>query len=86
MAPVTPDVPTLEEVLAHAEQEAGTEKYLDGFSYPEIIQLTGMSPAKARRMVKTAIEQGKLTAHRSVRACVTRPGYNVSCTVFRVKV
>ena len=80
-----PDVPTLEEVLAGAEAEAGTEKYLDGFSYGEIQELTGMSPVRVRRMVKAAIEQGKLTAHRSVRTCITRPGYNVSCTVFRIK-
>jgi len=78
---MSPDVPTLEEILADVEVPHDE----DGFTYEEIQQITGHSPAKTRRMVKAAIERGKLTAHRSVRTCVTRPGYNVSCTVFRVK-
>ena len=82
---MSPDVPTLEEILADVEVPEGGLDATDGFTYEEIQKITGHPPAKTRRMVKAAIERGKLTAHRSVRTCVTRPGYNVSCTVFRIK-
>lgn len=77
---MTPDVPTLEEILGGLD----VTPEVGGFSYEEIQELTGYAPARVRRLVKEAIRRGKLTAHRTVRPAETRPGYNVSCTVFRV--
>jgi hypothetical protein len=80
---VSVDVPTLEEILYGLMAEEDGHDRAE-FTYEEIEKLTGLSRVKARALVKLAIKEGKLTAERKVRPCITRPGYNVSCTVFRV--
>ena len=74
--------PTLEEILAELERNA-VKVEAGAMTTKEWAQHWNVSHYSARNLIRTALEQGRMTAANVVRGNVMRPGYRSKFTVYK---
>lgn len=74
--------PTLEEILAELEQAAVAQE-AGAMTSREWMAHWNVSREKALNLIRSAIQQGRMTAHNVLRDSIMRPGYRERTTVYK---
>ena len=74
--------PSLEEILAELERNAAQAE-AGALTRREWEEHWGVSKERARKLIRAALEQGRMTATNVLRDCLMRPGYRSRTTVYK---